>query len=131
MKTLDRGYLQLKTPEVTKWLHFSRTSITQLLKLSGDDFDAFQKRISKPNQTPEEEFDIMALLAHSALIAYDLEEGNEIDYNEHKVANWVYEAAQEEENFGLKLVEAFMLSLPLTKKSKGQVKEMVASVLKT
>ena len=127
MKTIERGYLQLDTDEGKKWMHFSRTSLTQLQKLSGDDIVSFGEKLTMKNMTPERQFDIMAVLCHAGLIAYDLEEDNEIDYNEYKVANWVYEAAQEEE-FGLDLVKAFMLSLPVGKKQKGQVKKALSDL---
>ena len=37
MKTKERGYFKLETPEGVKWAHFSRTFITQLQKHTGKD----------------------------------------------------------------------------------------------
>ena len=125
MRNKERGYLQLETSEGKKWMHFSRTSLTKIQEISGEDTATFADRLGKENSTPEEQFDLMAILVHAGLVAYDLEEGNEIDYNKHKVANWVWDAAQEDENFGLNIVEAFMLSLPISKKAKGQIKQML------
>ena len=127
MKTLERGYFKLKTQEVDKWMHFSRTSLTQLQEISGEDVVAFGSRLQKEELSPEEQFNLVAILCHAGLNAYDLEEGNEIDYNKHKVANWVYEAASEDDDFGYKLINAFMSSLPLGKKEKGQVSNIINS----
>ena len=119
MKTIERGYLQIKTDEGTKWMHFSRTSLKLIEDLSGLGLGEFLGKVANPETSDNDRFEMLVDLVSAGLMAYDLEEDNDIEYNDHKVQNWVWEAAQEE-NFGDQIFEAFVSTLPIEKKLKGQ-----------
>lgn len=137
MKIIERGCLPLKWEEEnkdgsfeikSKWMHFSRIALTQIEKISGKPIGEFNNKFSG-DMTAEEQFDLLATLCHAGLNAYDLEEGNDIDYNKYKVANWVYGAAEYDEDFSENLLYAFIQCLPIEKKHKGELKEIIKGAL--
>ena len=128
MKTLDRGYYKLKfnyvegKPTEEKWMHFSRTSLGLIAELSGGDAIQFAQEMAKAQEKSlEEVFDIYKVLASAGLMGYDLEEGNDIDYNEYKVDSWLFEAMQEDGSIAHSISKAFLLSLPLDTETKGKI----------
>lgn len=119
MKILEKGYYELKWGDESKWLHFSRTSLSQLKKLTGKDIVEFGDELTK--ETDEDsQFDLVTDLIHSGFIAYDLEEGNDIDYNSYKVGNWLWLAIQDDQDIMKNIIKALEASLPKAGKQKGQ-----------
>ena len=124
MKTKERGYLELQFEGGSKWMHFSMTSLRQLKKLSGKDIVEFGRSINE-NKSDDEKFDDLAHLIHAGLIAYDLEEGNDIDYNEYKVANWLWEAININNEIAGEIIECLIASTPKPGKKKETEKSPV------
>ena len=94
MKIKERGYYTLKWGNNEKTMHFSRLFMNELYELTGMDIITFGVEIQKA-ETLEDQFKAIAAIVHSGFLAYDKEEGNDIDYNEHKVGNWLAEACVE------------------------------------
>lgn len=111
MKTTERGYFKLDTPEGVKYAHFSRTFLSQLKVLFGTDIMEIGKKLVSPDSF-EDKFDGMAALVHAGLNAYALEEDLEITWNEHKVGNWLWEAMNESDEVIVELDAALQNSLP-------------------
>jgi len=84
MNNPQRGYLEMNLGGITRTLHFSMNFWAFFEKQSG-------RSISELAQTFANGFTIDSLrnIIYCALMAHDLEEGNEIDYNEIKVGMWM------------------------------------------
>tara|TARA_B100001113_G_C20859985_1_gene513508 strand:- start:307 stop:693 length:387 start_codon:yes stop_codon:yes gene_type:complete len=84
MANKKRGYYQLNIGGKLRTLHFSMNfwvNFTDLLGLNLDELDSvFSKGVSIKN---------IRTLIYSGLLAYDQENGNEIDYNEFNVGDWL------------------------------------------
>ena len=84
MANKKRGYYSLKIGGKNRTLHFSMNfwaNFTDLLGIPLDKLgDVFEGGIS---------INSIRTLIYSGLLAYDQEEGNEIDYNEFKVGMWL------------------------------------------
>ena len=84
MANKKRGYYSLKIGGKNRTLHFSMNfwaNFTDLLGIPLDKLgDVFEGGISIKS---------IRSLIYSGLLAYDQEEGNEIDYNEFKVGMWL------------------------------------------
>lgn len=82
--TKQRGYYKAKLGGKTRTLHFSMnfwSNFTESLGVSLDNIgEYFANGLS---------IKAIRSLVYSALLAYDQEEGNEIDYNEFKVGIWL------------------------------------------
>ena len=93
MANKKRGYYTLKIGDKNRTMHFSMNfwaNFTDILNISLDQLGSlFDKGISvKTTRT----------LIYSALLAYDQEEGNDIEYNEYKVGMWLEDFDSEELN---------------------------------
>lgn len=119
MKIKERGYFTIETVEGAKIAHFSRTFLTTLRDIAGEDIVSLGKKMTKEQATELEMFDYMALLFHAGLNAYALETDSEITWNEYKVANWLWDAMSESDKVGAELMEALNCALPKPSKSKG------------
>lgn len=84
MATRKRGYYTLKLGGKNRNLHFSMNfwaNFTEILGVSLEDIgQVFNNGMSISK---------IRTLIYSGLLAYDQEEGNEIDYNEFKVGDWL------------------------------------------
>ena len=84
MANKKRGYYSLKIGGKNRTMHFSMNfwaNFTDLLNIPLDCLSTlFEKGVS---------IKTIRTLIYSALLAYDQEEGNEIDYNEFKVGMWL------------------------------------------
>ena len=84
MANKKRGYYSLKIGGKNRTMHFSMNfwaNFTDILDVSLDQLGSlFDKGVS---------IKTIRTLIYSALLAYDQEEGNEIDYNEFKVGMWL------------------------------------------
>jgi hypothetical protein len=84
MANKKRGYYSLKIGGKNRTMHFSMNfwaNFTDLLNIPLDGLSTlFEKGVS---------IKTIRTLIYSALLAYDQEEGNEIDYNEFKVGMWL------------------------------------------
>jgi len=84
MANRKRGYYTIKLGGKSRTMHFSMNfwaNFTESLGISLDEIGAiFEGGVSIKN--------IRALI-HSALLAFDQEENNEIDYNKFTVGNWL------------------------------------------
>jgi len=91
MANKKRGYYSLKIGGKNRTLHFSMNfwaNFTDLLGISLDKLgEVFENGISIKS---------IRSLIYSGLLAYDQEEGNEIDYNEFKVGAWLEDIDAEE-----------------------------------
>ena len=90
MANRKRGYYSIKMGGKNRTMHFSMNfwaNFTDELKVPIEQIgDVFQKGISLSS--------IRALI-YSALLAFDQEEGNEIDYTIYKVGSWLDELPAE------------------------------------
>ena len=90
MANRKRGYYSIKMGGKSRTMHFSMNfwaNFTDELKVPIEQIgDVFQKGISLSS--------IRALI-YSALLAFDQEEGNEIDYTIYKVGSWLDELPAE------------------------------------
>lgn len=84
MATRKRGYYTLKLGGKNRNMHFSMNfwaNFTEILGISLEDIgQVFNNGISISK---------IRTLIYSALLAYDQEEGNEVDYNEFQVGAWL------------------------------------------
>ena len=84
MANKKRGYYTLKIGGKNRTMHFSMNfwaNFTDILGISLDELGSlFSKGVS---------IKTIRTLIYSALLAYDQEENNEIDYNEFKVGMWL------------------------------------------
>lgn len=119
MKILEKGYYELKWGDESKWMHFSRTSLSQLNKLTGKNIAEFGDALQSETDM-DTQFDLVTDLVHSGFLAHDLEEGIEIDYNTYKVGNWLWLAIQENADIMKDIMKALESSLPKVGKGKGQ-----------
>lgn len=91
MANKKRGYYSLKIGGKNRTLHFSMNfwaNFTDLLGIPLDKLgDVFEGGISIKS---------IRTLIYSGLLAYDQEEGNEIDYNEFKVGSWLEDVNQDD-----------------------------------
>ena len=91
MANKKRGYYSLKIGGKIRTLHFSMNFWANFTDLLGISLDGLGKVF-------ENGISITAIraLVYSGLLAYDQEEGNEIDYNEYKVGFWLEDVNQDE-----------------------------------
>lgn len=93
MANKKRGYYSLKIGGKNRTMHFSMNfwaNFTDILGISLDKIsDLFSNGIS---------LKVIRTLIYSALLAYDQEENNEIDYNEFKVGMWLEDFDADELN---------------------------------
>ena len=91
MANKKRGYYSLKIGGKLRTLHFSMNFWANFTDLLGISLDGLGKVF-------ENGISITAIraLIYSGLLAYDQEEGNEIDYNEYKVGFWLEDVNQDE-----------------------------------
>ena len=84
MATRKRGYYTIKLGGKNRTMHFSMNfwaNFTDMLGISLEQIgSAFEKGIS---------ISLIRAVIYSALLAYDQEEGNEVDYTEFKVGAWL------------------------------------------
>ena len=86
-KNKQRGYYELDTPIGKKTLHFSMNFLFLLEEVTGESFTVFAEDIAK--QKGIGSLRDTSTIVFCAMVAYDQEEENEIDYNLFKVRNWV------------------------------------------
>ena len=102
MANKKRGYYTLKLGGQNRTMHFSMNfwaNFTEILDVSLDKLgDLFTEGVA---------IKTIRALVYSAILAYDQEEGNEIDYNEFKVGVWLEDFDAEEIN---EVVNAMMES---------------------
>ena len=84
MANKKRGYYTLNLGGKQRVMHFSMNfwaNFTDILDISLEKIgEVFENGVSIKS---------LRALVYSGLLAYDQEEGNEIDYNEFKVGNWL------------------------------------------
>jgi len=89
--TKQRGYHKVKLGGKQRTLHFSMNfwaNFTELMGIGLQDLgEVFASNLS---------LKAIRTLIYSAVLAYDQEEGNEIDYNEFKVGAWLEDLTSEE-----------------------------------
>tara|TARA_R100000654_G_scaffold3137_1_gene10873 strand:+ start:2248 stop:2625 length:378 start_codon:yes stop_codon:yes gene_type:complete len=93
MANKKRGYYSLSMGGKKRTMHFSMNfwaNFTDILDISLEQLgDLFQGGVS---------IKTIRTLVYSALLAYDQEEGNDVDYNEYKVGMWLEDFDSEELN---------------------------------
>lgn len=93
MANKKRGYYTLKIGGKNRTMHFSMNfwaNLTDQLDVSLDEIGTlFSKGVS---------IKTIRALIYSSLLAYDQEEGNDIDYNEFKVGMWLEDFDAEQLN---------------------------------
>jgi hypothetical protein len=93
MANKKRGYYTLKLGGKNRTMHFSMNfwaNFTDLLDVSLDQLgNLFDKNVS---------IKTIRTLIYSGLLAYDQEEGHEVDYNEFKVGIWLEDFNADELN---------------------------------
>lgn len=104
MKELDQlGYFKLNISETeTKTLHFSMVCWLELQKDTGVTIDKWAEGFEGLDAM--QQIDKLADIVFASAKAYDLENGNPIDYNKYNVINWVA-------NFNEADGEAFMAAM--------------------
>ena len=119
MKTKERGYFKLDTPDGVKWAHFSRTFITQLQKHTGKDLVTWGQEINKTDDTLTQ-FDAITDVLYAGMISFCLEEDLEQDFNLYKVGNWLWDSMNEDDNVASEIFETLQAALPKAKEVKGK-----------
>lgn len=93
MANKKRGYYSLMIGEKNRTLHFSMNfwaAFTDELNISLDQIDkVFSSSLN---------LNTIRALVYAGLLAYDQEEGNEIDYNIYKVGAWLDDVNTEQFN---------------------------------
>ena len=87
----ERGYYNIELGGKKRTLHFSMNfwaSLTEELGVGLQDLDkVFNNEMAISS---------VRAIVYCAMMAYDQEEGNEIDYNVYKVGNWLSDMDQEQ-----------------------------------
>ena len=87
----QRGYYSLKIGGEQRTMHFSMNfwaSLTETLDVAIEELDKVF--------TGKLQLSSIRAIIYCGLLAYDQEEGNEIDYNIYKVGSWLDELPQDE-----------------------------------
>jgi hypothetical protein len=102
MANKKRGYYTLTLGEKERTMHFS-------MNFWANFTDIMNTPLDKIGEIFEGGVSISAIraLIYSGLLAYDQEEGNEIDYNEYKVGAWLEDI---DENILSEIINAMMTS---------------------
>lgn len=105
MANKRRGYYTTKLGGRERTLHFSMNfwaNFTEIMEVPLDKIgDLFSGGVS---------ISAIRALVYAALLAYDQEEGNEIDYNKFKVGSWLEDVDQKElENMIAAMMESRIL----------------------
>lgn len=96
LELAQKGYYRLKFNEVlddgsiserSKMLHFSMVAWMELQQDTGKDIRIFGAEYEELDDLGK--FKLLCEVAFAAAKAYDLEKGNEIDYNIHNMVNWM------------------------------------------
>ena len=116
MKTKERGYFKLDTPDGVKWAHFSRTFITQLQKHTGKDLITWGHELKEMDSNVEQ-FDAITDVVYAGMIAYALEEDLEHDFNLYKVGNWLWEEMNNNDDLAKDIFETLQSTLPKPKEA--------------
>ena len=116
--TKQRGYLQLDTPDGAKWMHFSMNALVNLKNSTGLDVATWGQELDKADTLDQGV--MICDLIHSGMLAFDQEEGNNVDYNVFKVRNWAIEAMNNDDNLAKDIFEVLTLSMGKPKEGKKQ-----------
>ena len=102
MANKKRGYYALSIGGKNRNLHFS-------MNFWANFTDIMNTPLDKIGEIFEGGVSISAIrsIVYSGLLAYDQEEGNEIDYNEYKVGSWLEDINQDQLG---EMIEAMMTS---------------------
>ena len=87
----QRGYYSLKIGGEQKTMHFSMNfwaSLTETLDVAIEELDKVF--------TGKLQLSSIRAIIYCGLLAYDQEEGNEVDYNIYKVGSWLDDLPQDE-----------------------------------
>lgn len=91
-----QGYIDLPTAEGPKTMHFSMNFIFNLQEIVEEDVVTWLSKLDDLGDV-DKAFATCQII-FSALAAYDMEEGNQIDYNVYKVRNWIFDALNDDPN---------------------------------
>ena len=113
-KSIKNGYYKLKTKDGDKWIHFSRLFISKLEEVSGKNIVEYGKYLRSLDEGLDitAQFDAITDLVMAGMLAHDEKEGNDIDYNLHKVGEWIYLATEEDDQVISNIYKALNGSLP-------------------
>ena len=103
-KTKQQGYLKTQLGGSQRTLHFSMNFLFVLEEVTGKSFQEFGDDLAK-----QQGLGILrecAIIVFAAMVAFDQEEENEIDYNLFKVRNWVSDKVQDDKDFVEKIVDS-------------------------
>jgi len=120
MANKRRGYYTTKLGGRNITLHFSMNFWANFTEIMNVPLDKIGELFSGG-------FSITAIraLVYSAMLAYDQEEGNEIDYNQFKVGAWLEDLGQEElENMISAMMESRILGNDLNMGIDRQAKKV-------
>ena len=120
MANKRRGYYTTKLGGRNITLHFSMNFWANFTEIMNVPLDKIGELFSGG-------FSIAAIraLVYSAMLAYDQEEGNEIDYNQFKVGAWLEDLGQEElENMISAMMESRILGNDLNMGIDRQAKKV-------
>jgi|TARA_S200002703_G_scaffold59780_2_gene51785 hypothetical protein len=93
MANKKRGYYSLKIGGKQRTMHFSMNFWANFTEILGIQLDQLSTLFSNGVSIKT-----IRTLIYSALLAYDQEEGNEIEYNEFKVGMWLEDFDSDELN---------------------------------
>lgn len=111
MKSIERGYFKLSTDSGDKYAHFSRVFLSKFRETQSGNLVEWGKKMDNA-EDPDGQFNAAAELLYAGLLAYDLEEGLESDYNIYKAENWLWDAVQNDDNTLGDLFKAFAFAMP-------------------
>lgn len=121
-KNKQRGYLTIETSEGKKTLHFSTNFLFVIEEITEKTFTEFAQQLKDNTNLDREDgsksmatIKDVCTLVFAAMVAYDQEEENEIDYNLFKVRNWLSEALIKDPSLGEKIMEALKSSVIMGK----------------
>ena len=92
-----------------KTLHFTPRFIQVLQDVVGEDLYTFLND-SIPKMKPIQEVLATAQIVFSGMVAYDLEKGNEIDYDVYQIRDWMHYARQRDIDIEAEVVKAMTKS---------------------
>lgn len=94
-KTTNNGYFKIKTSDFgDKWLRFSMNCWLNLKNYSNKSVDDIGKAMESGDYF--DKITSLSELIYCASMAYDQENGNDIDYNYHNTVNWLSDMEEED-----------------------------------
>ena len=119
-KTKQRGYFKLPTEDGDRWMHFSMNFLLNLEDLTEQTAAEWGAELQK--QEGLNQITTLCDAVFCAMIAYNQENDEDVNYNIYAVRNWVAEAATKDPNIIKDMADVLTASFGTAGKQTGKSK---------